>query len=141
MLQTSGTTLHTRDQAFCESIAKPFPPLSHFPEPSIDLRFLSSQGSGSGSVHTHIDSGIGGFTAQLVLLATMFVYDPVCTVLLLCPVTFEYEPLPQGSFALLLLGILSLTSHPPRSFLRRDFEDRSCTHRLNQGERSATGAM
>lgn len=125
-------------------MVEPFPPLSHFPEPRIDLRFLGSQGSGSGSVHTHIDGGIGGCIAQLALLTTMFVYDPVCTVLLLRPVTFEHEPFPQGSFIFhltLLLGISSLTSHPPRSFLRRDFEDRSCTHRLNQGERSATGTM
>ena len=98
--------------------------------------------SRSGTIHTHIDSSIGGFTAQQVLLATIFVYDLVCTVPLLRPATFEYEPFLQGSFTLTLpLGISSLTSHPPHSFLRRDFEDRSCIHRLNQGERSAAGTM
>src|SRR5277367_5543315 len=86
-------------------MAKPFPPLSHSPEPRIDLRFPSSQGSGNGTIHTHIDSGIGGFTAQQALLATMFVYDPVCTVLLLRPATFEYEPFPQGSFTLHCLSV------------------------------------
>jgi hypothetical protein len=86
-------------------MVEPFPPLSHSPEPRIDLRFPSSQGSGNGTIHTHIDSGIGGFTAQQALLATMFVYDPVCTVLLLRPATFEYEPFPQGSFTLHCLSV------------------------------------
>jgi hypothetical protein len=91
-------------------MAEPFPPpLSYFSEPRIDLRFPSSHGSGSrngsGTIHTHIDSGIGGFTAQQALLATMFVYDPVCTVLLLRPATFGYEPIPQGSFTLHCLSV------------------------------------
>lgn len=86
-------------------MAEPFSPLSRFPEPRIDLRFPSSHGNGSGTIHTHIDSGIGGFTAQQALLATMIVYDPVCTVLLLRPATFEYEPFPQDSFTLHCLSV------------------------------------
>jgi hypothetical protein len=88
-------------------MTEPFPPLSHFPELRIDLRFPSSHGSGSesGTIHTHIDSSIGGFAAQQALLATMFVYDPVCTVLLLRPATFEYEPFPQSSFTLHYLSV------------------------------------
>ena len=50
-------------------------------------------------------AALEGFTAQQALLTTMSVYDPVCTVLLLRPAMFEYEPFPQGSFTLHCLSV------------------------------------
>ena len=129
-MQASGLRCVRETRHLTKTGRSLFPQLSHFPEPRIDLRFPVIMGVG---------------VAPCILTSTAVLEGLPLNRHCWLPCSSMAQYVQSSYFAshvrariisprlfhlALLLGISSLTSHPPQSFFCRDFEDRSCTHWL-----------